>query len=78
MRSSFFAFTLFGIALASPVPHGFSFTDVAKSGNSGNVDGGSVTNKASPWGSITNAFGSCKYPYLNQLYNTNAAFHCDS
>ena len=41
-----------------PVFGGFGGT--AKSGDSGNANGGNVVNKASPWGSVTNAFGSCE------------------
>lgn len=80
MRSSFFVFTLLALAIASPVPSdpvleardleergGFSFGNVggsAHSGNSGNANGGSVTNKASPFGSIFNGFGSCESSFM--------------
>ncbi|KAJ3549006.1 hypothetical protein NM688_g5228 [Phlebia brevispora] len=77
MRSTLFVFTLLALAIASPVPQpdeleareleerGFfpiSKGGDATSGSSGNANGGSVTNKASPWGSVSNAFGSCEYP----------------
>ena len=71
------AFALLAISLsetfAAPAPGVFPSSGNggnggnAVSGNSGNVNGGDSVNIASPWGSVTNAFGSGSCLYLYAL-----------
>ena len=87
MRSLLFVYTLIALSLASPVPDlearggggyggfpgfGFGIGGTAISGDSGNVNGGSVENVASPWGSVTNVWGSGEYRCLDYAFMTEA------
>ena len=82
MRSLLFAYTLIALTLASPVPDlearggygGFpifgGIGGSAISGDSGDANGGPVKNIAtSPWGSVTNVWGSGEYFQLSRLHS---------